>query len=180
MIQKTDWFIEANVFSEGTEKTMSVKSIPDGFNTLSPHAVVKDGVAAIEFYKKAFGAEEVCRMPGPDGAGVMHAELRIGNSTLMIAEEYPGCTQSPQSLGATTVELHIYCEDAERVFQRAIDAGATATMPVSEMFWGDRYGKLKDPFGHEWGVATHVEDVTPEECAKRAAEFFSQGGCGEK
>jgi len=148
-----------------------VKAIPDGFHTLSPHIVVRDAGKAIEFYKKAFGAEEVCRMAGPDGKSVMHAELKIGNSMFMLCEEFPEMCRSPQSIGGSPVTLHLYVEDADAVYQRAVKAGATATMPLADQFWGDRYGKLKDPYGHEWSVATHVKDVSPEECAKAAAEF---------
>ncbi len=157
-----------------------VKAIPEGFNTLTPHIVVREALKAIEFYKKAFGAEEVARMPGPDGKSIMHAELKFGNSMLMICEEFPEMCRSPQAIGGSPVTLHLYVEDADAVFQRAVKAGATATMPLADMFWGDRYGKLNDPFGHEWSVATHKKDVTPEECMKAAAEFCGPKPAGKK
>ncbi len=153
---------------------MAVKPIPDRFNTISAYATVKDAAAAIEFYKKAFGAEEFCRMPGPDGKGVMHAELAIGDSVLMIGEEFPGMAESPATLGGSPVTLHIYCEDADQLFQRAIDAGAKILMPLADQFWGDRMGKLTDPFGHHWSIATHKEDLTDEQVAERAAAAFGK------
>lgn len=118
-------------------------------------------------------------MPGPDGKSLMHCELKIGNSLLMICDENPqwGCL-SPQSLNGTAVKMHLYVENVDAAVDRAVKAGATATMPVSDMFWGDRFGGVKDPFGHEWSLATHVEDVPPEECGRRAAEWFSQNKCG--
>jgi uncharacterized glyoxalase superfamily protein PhnB len=156
----------------------ATRPIPEGFHTMAPHIIVRGAAQAIDYYKKAFGAEEVMRMPGPDGKTVMHAELKIGDSMLMVCDEFPdmGC-KGPQSIGGTPVTLHLYVPDVDAAFQRAIKAGAQVTMPVTDMFWGDRYGKLKDPFGHEWSVATHKIDVTPEECAKAAASAFSGGGC---
>lgn len=165
---------------------MAVKAIPEGFRTLTPHLSTRDAAKAIEFYKKAFGAEEVTRMTGPGGQGVMHAELRIGDSLFMMADEMPQMEQymmAPQSLKGTTVSLHIYVEDTDAAYKKALDAGATEVMKPSDMFWGDRYSKVRDPFGHEWGIATHQEDVSPEECGKRAEQFFADmakqgGGCG--
>jgi len=157
-----------------------VSPIPEGFHTVSPHLIVRGAGEALEFYKKAFGAEEVFRMPGPDGKSVMHAEVQIGDSRLMICDEYPqmGCL-SPKGVGGTSVTLHLYVADVDKVFAQAVSAGATVKMGVQDMFWGDRYGKLTDPFGHEWSVATHVEDVSPEECARRSAEFMSGNkSCG--
>ncbi len=158
------------------------KPIPEGFRTVTPHMVVKDAGGAIEFYKKAFGAEEVMRMPGPGGQGVMHAELKIGDSMVMLCDEFPqaGHWRAPESLKGTTVTLALYVEDVDKAFQRAVDAGATVSMPVMDTFWGDRYGKVTDPFGHEWGLATHKLDLTPEEIAKGAEEFFkNMGSCGQ-
>jgi len=157
----------------------NVKAIPDGFGTVTPHIVIKGAAQAIDFYKKAFGAEELFRMPGPDGQSIMHAEIKIGNGIVMICEEFPEMCRSPKTLGGTPVTVHLYVEDADKAFDRAVKAGATASMPPSDMFWGDRYGKVTDPFGHEWSIATHKEDVTPEECGKRAAAFFG-GDCGGK
>lgn len=153
-----------------------VRAIPEGFNTLSPHIMVRDASRAIEFYKKAFGAEEIFRMPGPDGKSVMHAELKFGNSRMMIGEEMPGMecgSASPQTAGRTTAVLHLYVEDADALFDRAVKAGATPTMPTTDMFWGDRYGQVRDPFGHIWSIATHKHDLTPEQIQKNAAEFFA-------
>ncbi len=157
-----------------------VNPIPEGFHTITPHLVVRDGDAAITFYKRAFGAEELTRMTGPDGESVMHAELRIGDSVLFLCGECPEMgARSPQSIGGTPVTLHLYVESVDRAYARAVEAGATAVMPPQDQFWGDRYGKVTDPFGHHWSLATHIEDVTPRQCAERAAKLFG-GGCGEK
>ena len=144
--------------------------IPDGFHTVTPHLIMKDAAGAIEFYKNAFGAEETSRMPGPDGK-VMHAELKIGNSMLMIADEFPDMGSSgPKSIGGSPVTLHIYVDDVDALFDRAVKAGGKVTMPLADMFWGDRYGRLEDPFGHQWSIGTHTEDLTPEEIGQRAAK----------
>lgn len=152
--------------------------IPEGFRTVTPHLVVKGAAEAIEFYQKAFGAEEILRMPAPDGTSVLHAELKIGDSMLMLCDEFPGMERwvSPQSLNGTTMAICLYVEDVDKSFQRAVDAGATVSMPVMDAFWGDRYGKVADPFGHEWELATHKKDLTPEEIAKGAEEFFKNMG----
>ena len=147
----------------------NVKPIPDGYHTVTPYLVQEDADAAIAFYKEAFGAEEIYRMPSPDGR-LMHAEIRIGDSIIMLSSEFPemgGTARSPKSAGCHTGSLLILTEDADAAFKRAIDAGATSVMPLENMFWGDRYGKVKDPFGHEWQIATHIEDVSPEEMQKR-------------
>jgi len=151
------------------------RAIPERCHSITPYLMVKDAARAIEFYRRAFGAEEVSRMAGPGGKGVMHAEIRIGDSLVMLSDEFPGagCT-SPQSLGGTTCQMFLYVPDVDSVYQQAISAGATSNMPVSDMFWGDRYGKLSDPFGHQWGLATHKEDVSPQEMKKRADAFFAQ------
>ena len=156
----------------------SVKAIPDGFHTVTAHMVIRNASEAIEFYKKAFGAEEICRMPGPDGTGVMHAEIKIGNSMIMLNDELPGCEPmgSPQALNGTTVAICIYCDDADKMFERAVNAGATVTTPLMDAFWGDRYSKVTDPFGHQWKIVTHKEDVPPEEMGKRAEAFFANMG----
>jgi uncharacterized glyoxalase superfamily protein PhnB len=144
------------------------KPIPEGFSTLTPHLVVKGASKAIDFYKKAFGAEEIRRMPGPDGKSIMHAELKIGNSHLMLVDEFPEMNaHGPESIGGTPVTIHMFVEDADTVFNRAVNAGAQVRMPLADMFWGDRYGVLSDPFGHLWSIATHKEDLTPEEIRKR-------------
>ena len=141
--------------------------IPKGFHTVTPHLVVAGASAAIDFYKKAFGAEEVLRMPG-SGGKLMHAEIRIGNSQVMLADEMPEFgNKSPKSLGGTPVTVHLYVDNVDAVYDRAVKAGAKATMPLMDAFWGDRYGQIEDPFGHKWGLATHVEDLTPEQMAER-------------
>jgi len=151
----------------------NVKPIPPGFHTVTPSLVLKDAARAIEFYKKAFGAEEVMRMPGPGGRGVMHAEIRIGDSTIFLGDEWPGYDcKSPESLGGSSGALHLYVADVDAAVKRAIAAGAKETMPIADMFWGDRYGKVQDPFGHTWGLATHTEDLSPEEIDRRAQAFM--------
>jgi PhnB protein len=147
----------------------AVSYIPDGYHTVTPHLAVRNAAKALEFYGNAFGAEELFRMPGPGGV-IMHAELRIGDSNIMLGEEDPqrGAT-SPQTIGGSPVGLLIYVKDVDASFARAEKAGCTVQMPPTDMFWGDRYGKLVDPFGHHWSLATHKEDVAPEEMAKRMA-----------
>jgi uncharacterized glyoxalase superfamily protein PhnB len=142
---------------------MAVQAIPQGYHTLTPYMTVREAARAIEFYKKAFGAVEKGVMKGPDGK-IMHAELRIGDSLFMLADEFPEYgSMSPLSTGGSGMGLHIYVEDVDSAFDRAIGAGATIDMPVSDMFWGDRYGKLADPFGHKWSIATHKRDLSPAE-----------------
>jgi PhnB protein len=156
--------------------TNRIKAVPEGYHTLTPHLVVKGASEAIEFYKKAFGAEEILRMPGPDGKSIMHAELKIGDSRLFLAEEFPKMGGlGPQGLGGTPVTIHVYVEDADTIFNQAVAAGAQVRMPLENAFWGDRYGQVVDPFGHKWSLATHKEDLTPEEIGKRAQAAFS--GC---
>lgn len=158
----------------------AIKRIPEGYHTITPHLVVRDVNKAIEFYQRAFAAEELTRATGPDGRSIMHAELKIGDSRLMLCDEYPDWgVRSPLALGGSAVALHVYVQDADAAFERATSAGAEVTMPLGNQFWGDRYGKLKDPFGHEWSIASHVEDVSPAELKKRAAAAFGEG-CGEK
>jgi PhnB protein len=146
-----------------------IKPIPNGFHTLTPHLVVKGASQAIEFYKKAFGAEELGRMAGPDGKSVMHADLKIGDSHVFLVDEFPEMDcRGPESIGGTPVTIHVYVEDVDAAFGKAVAAGAQVRMPLADMFWGDRYGVLTDPFGHSWSMASHKEDLTPEEIAKRA------------
>ncbi|MGH9348612.1 MAG: VOC family protein [Vicinamibacterales bacterium] len=146
---------------------MPVSPIPEGFKGPVPYVVVSNGAAAIDFYTKAFGATERTRMPGPGGA-IMHADLEIAGGRLMLSEEMQG-SKSPASLGGTPVSLFIYVRDVDAAFAKAIAAGATAKAPLADMFWGDRWGILTDPFGHEWQLATHVEDVAPDEMQRRMA-----------
>ncbi len=154
-----------------------VKPIPDGCHTVTPHLIVKGAAKAIEFYKKAFGATELLRIPGPGGS-LCHAEVQIGNSQVFLCEEYPDMgAVSPLALKGSPVTIHLYVEDVDSFYKKAVAAGAEVTMPVTDMFWGDRYGKLKDPFGHSWSVATHKEDVPPQEMEKRMAEAFAEPQC---
>jgi PhnB protein len=151
-----------------------VKPIPDGYHAVTPCLTVKGGAQAIEFYKKAFGATEHFRMPGPDGKSLMHAELKIGDSIVMLSDEQPsmGC-KAPTSVGACTGYLFLYVKDVDAAFKRAVEAGAKVVMPPADMFWGDRFGQVDDPFGHRWGLGTHKEDVAPDEIAKRQQQFFA-------
>ena len=151
----------------------SVKPIPDGMHSLTPHLVCNGAAEAIEFYKKAFGAVEMGRLPGPDGK-LMHAQVRIGDSVLMLTDEWPNMgSVGPKTLKGSPVTIHLYVTDADATFAQAVAAGAKATMPVADMPWGDRYGRLEDPFGHHWSVATHLRDLTPEEIKQNFAKMPS-------
>ena len=150
------------------------KPIPDGVHTITPHLIVPDGANAIEFYKKAFGAQELGRHLTPDGQAVMHAQLKIGDSILMLGGEFPPDCLSPKSRGGTSVFLHISTGNADATFDRAVKAGCKVKMPVSDMFWGDRYGQVEDPFGNKWSFATHKHDFTNEQIAANAKEFFAK------
>lgn len=146
---------------------MAVKPIPEGYHTLTPSLAVDNAAEAIEFYKRAFGARERARMEGPEGT-IAHAELEIGDSVLMLSDPFPQAGASaPTKVGATTVGLFLYVEDVDAVVKQAVDAGAKVTMPVDDMFWGDRFGSVSDPYGHSWSLATHVEDVPPDELEER-------------
>ncbi len=155
------------------------KPIPDGHHTITPCLVIKGAAEAIEFYKRAFGAEELGRMPmpGPDGqVRIGHAELQIGDSRLFLSDEFPDHGVTGPN-GSSPVALHLYVTDVNAIFNRAVEAGATVKMPVADMFWGDRYGKLVDPFGHSWSIGTHIEDVPHEEMPQRMAAAMSGKGC---
>jgi PhnB protein len=153
------------------------KAIPDGYRTVTPYLTVKGAAQAIEFYKRAFGARESERMTGPDGKSVMHAEIQIGDSLVMLSDEFPQMgSRSPQTLGGTTAAIFLYVPDVDAAFQQAVDAGAKAIMPPADMFWGDRFGKLVDPFGHHWAMATHKEDLSDEEIRKRGAAAMASMG----
>jgi PhnB protein len=147
---------------------MATQPIPEGYHTVTPYLAVEDATEAIEYYTKAFGAKERVRMETPDGK-VGHAELEIGDSLVMLSDPFPqASTKPPNELGGTSVSVFMYVEDVDAVVKQAVDAGATVTMEVADQFWGDRFGSVKDPFGHLWSIATHVEDVPPEEMAERA------------
>jgi PhnB protein len=152
-----------------------VKAIPEGYHSITPYLVVNDAAAAIDFYKRAFEARETYRLHGPDGKSIINAELKIGDSIVLLSDEFPqgGC-RSPKSIGGSAVTLHIYTEDVDKVFNQAISAGATIVMPITDMFWGDRYGELKDPFGHIWSMATHKQDLSQEEIQKAGEAAFKE------
>jgi PhnB protein len=154
--------------------TASKNPIPKGYHTVTPSLTVRNAAEAIEFYKKALGAEERMRMPTPDGK-IGHAELKIGDSIVFLNDEMPNMGhKSPQTLGGTTGSLFIYVEDVDNAFQKAVNAGGKTKMAVTDMFWGDRYGQFIDPFGHTWGLATHVEDVPEQEMEKRMRAWSAQ------
>jgi uncharacterized glyoxalase superfamily protein PhnB len=150
-----------------------VKPVPEGFHTITPHLTVRDAKKAIEFYKKAFGAIEQGVMTTPDGK-VMHAQLRIGDSPIMLNDESPEWGNlSPLSTSGAGFTIHLYVEKVDDVFNQAVKAGASASMPVMDMFWGDRYGQLKDPYGYTWSVATHIADLSPQEMEKAGKEAMA-------
>ena len=154
-----------------------VQPIPQGYHSVTPYLVVDDAAKAIDFYKRAFDAKEKVRMEGPAGK-IAHAEIQIGDSMVMLGDEMPQMdTKAPRSLGGTTAGILIYVKDADAAFNKAVSAGAKVTMPLADMFWGDRYGRLMDPFGHSWSLATHKEEVAPEEMKKRMqAEMARRSG----
>ncbi len=156
-----------------------VAPVPSGYRTVTAYLTVNDGPRALDFYKRAFGAREMARMAGPGGK-IMHAEFRIGDSIVMLADEMPGTSspKAPTTLGGTTGSLFLYVTDVDGAFRKAMDAGCTSIMPPTDMFWGDRFGKLRDPFGNEWGMATHKEDVPPRQMAERAKAAMAQMGGG--
>jgi PhnB protein len=152
---------------------MPVDPIPEGFRTVTPYLAVDDAAGAIEFYARAFGAEELGRMPAPDGT-IAHATIKVGDSMIMLSDPYPMSTaKPPKQLGGTSTVVFLYVEDTDAVFKRAVDAGAAATMPPEDMFWGDRFAQVTDPYGHVWQMATHVEDVSDEEMMRRAQEAMA-------
>lgn len=150
------------------------QAVPKGFHTVTPSLFVAGAAKAIEFYKKALGAEELMRFEGPGGS-IMHAELRIGDSMIMLADEMPeGGGRGPKTIGGTPVSFFVYGEDVDSAWKRAVDAGAREVVPLADQFWGDRTGCLEDPFGHQWWLAQHLEDLTPEQMRKNAEAFFAQ------
>ena len=150
-----------------------VKAVPKGYRTATPYLTIKDVKAALAFYKKAFNAKELVAMPGPDG-NIMHAEIKIGNSIIMMGEEWPSYGMlSPKTIGSSGSSIYLYVRNCDRVYKRAVKAGATSMMEPADMFYGDRSGKVVDPFGHVWGIATHKEDLTPEQVAERGQKWMA-------
>jgi len=152
---------------------MAVKAIPEGFHAITPGLTCKNAAQAIELYKKAFGAKERSRMAGPDGR-IAHAELQIGDSMLFVADEFPGMSAAPQASALPSQSLYVYVNDVDATFKQAVGAGCTEGMAVTDMFWGDRFGKVIDPYGHHWNLATHKEDVAPAELERRSKEWMAQ------
>jgi PhnB protein len=153
----------------------SPKTIPEGYHSINAYLVVRNADRAIEFYKKAFGAEERFRMSGPDGKAIMHAELKIGDSIFMLSEESKEMkAHSPESIGGSPVSLYVYVRDVDQIFNQAVSEGATVLKPVNDQFYGDRSGYLKDPFGHLWSIATHKKDLSPDELRKAGEAFFEE------
>jgi PhnB protein len=154
---------------------MAVKPIPDGYHSVTPYLVCRGAAKAIDYYKRVFGAEEIMRMPAP-GDRVGHAELRIGDSVVMLADEHPEAgARSPESVGGTPVSLMVYVPDVDTTYKKALAAGAREIRALADQFYGDRSGTITDPFGHQWTIATHVEDVSPEEMNRRMAKAHGQG-----
>jgi PhnB protein len=153
-----------------------VNPIPAGYHTATPYLTLNDCARALDFYKKAFGAQELVRMEAMPGK-IGHAEIKIGDSMIMLADEMPASdTRAPKSLGGTTGSIFLYFRDVDSAYKQAVDAGAKAVMPPADMFWGDRFGKLTDPFGHSWAMATHIEDVAPDEMRKRMQQQAAKMG----
>jgi PhnB protein len=150
-----------------------VRAVPEGFHTVTPYLTCKNAAQAIDYYKSVFGATEVMRMAGPDGK-IGHAEIQIGNSRIMLADEFPGMSSAPTPGAKNPCGMFVYLEDVDATFNRAVAAGASVDMPLTNQFWGDRYGKLTDPFGHNWGLAQHVEDVAHDEMMRRSAEWSAK------
>lgn len=159
--------------------TPATTPIPAGMHTLTAHIICEGAADAIAFYKKAFNAEELARLPGPNGK-IMHAALRIGDSVLMLMDDFAEWgSLGPKALKGTPVTLHLYVNDVDAAMKQAVDAGATLAMPAEDMFWGDRYGQVVDPFGHRWSIATHKFDYTPEEIQQNMAKMGEMSGCGD-
>jgi uncharacterized glyoxalase superfamily protein PhnB len=151
----------------------NVRPVPEGFHTITPYLIVRDAPKAIEFYKKAFEAQEIGRSIGPDGKSILHANLKIGDSIIMLSDEFPDMNcHSPQSLGGSSVTIHMYVDDVDSAFAKAISSGATILMPLIDTFWGDRYGQVLDPFGHRWSLATRKLDLSKEEVERAGKAFF--------
>ena len=151
---------------------MPVKRVPEGYHRVTPHLTVRNGPAMIEFYKKAFGAVEIHRAAGPDGKSIMHAMIKIGDSIVFLNDEFPDMGALGPQGKTTPVTLHLYVEDADKQFQQALAAGAEVVMPIADQFWGDRYGIVRDPSGHNWSIGHHAEDLTPQQMQERMAKAF--------
>jgi uncharacterized glyoxalase superfamily protein PhnB len=152
-----------------------VQPIPNGYHSVTPSLTLKDSQKAIDFYKKAFNAKVLDLFPNPVGKGIMHAVIQIGNSLIMMGDEAPGMSaKSAETLNGSPISLYVYVPNVDEAYKQAVDAGAVATMPVMDMFWGDRAGNLKDPFGYTWMIATHQKDLTKDEIKKGAEAFFAQ------
>ena len=150
------------------------KRVPEGYHSVTPHLTIRGAAEAIEFYKKALGAREIRRSPGPDGK-LMHGEIQIGDSRIFLNDEFPEMgASSPSGLKGTPVTMHLFVEDCDGVFDKAVKAGATVAMPLADQFWGDRYGLVVDPFGHRWSIASHLKDMTPEQMRAAAQEAMKQ------
>ena len=153
---------------------MNTTPVPEDFLTITPQLAVKGVAAALDWYTKALGAHELLRHTAPDGESIMHSELLLGDSRFFVVDEFPESMQSPATLGGTSVTLHLYVRDVDTLFNRAVDAGATVLMPVADQFWGDRYGILRDPFGHRWSIASRVEDLSPKKLTDRAQAWVKE------
>jgi PhnB protein len=150
-----------------------VKRVPEGHHTVTPHLTVREGAKLIEFYKQAFGAKELRRSVAPDGKSLLHAEIQIGDSRVFLNDEFPGMGAcAPQGTNGSPVHMHLYVEDVDSLYQRAVDAGAKVVMPLADQFWGDRYGVVEDPSGHRWALASHVQDMSPEQMKQAASAVF--------
>src|SRR5437764_8234487 len=156
------------------QRKIMTKPIPSGFHTITPSLIVTEPAKALDFYKRAFGAQEIDRFMSPDGKGVMHAHFKVGDSLVMLGGEFPPSCLSPKSRGGTSVSLYLYVENADASFDRAVKAGCTVKMPMADQFWGDRFGQVEDPFGHQWSFATHKQDLTKDQIAAKARPFFAE------
>lgn len=154
----------------------SSNPVPNGYQTVTPYLIVSDGAAALDFYTRAFGAEVLIQLPGPGGEGLLHAELKLGDSIVMLADERGGPTtgRAPRGSSPTGFSLHLYVEDVDRLFRRAVDAGCKVVMPLYDAFWGDRYGKVQDPFGHAWSLSSRVRDMSKDEVLQAAEQYLRQ------
>jgi PhnB protein len=151
-----------------------ISRVPEDFHTITPQLAVSSVVDAIAWYTKALGANELLRNTAPDGKSIMHSELLLGDSRFFVVDEFPGSMRAPSSLGGTCVTLHLYVNDVDALFRRAVEAGAAVLMPVADQFWGERYGILRDPFGHRWSIASRLEDLSPRALQQRASRWAKE------